>query len=223
MNFDLKLTKVDILTIVLLSILFFGIASWNVGRIDSPVTDWKSTTQESFYIDLGSTQQVQTVYFWVRSGNASASVYSGTPENWTYIGKYALQDRSTDYSVQKSISLYTDTQFLYFDVKAEVYDSRPDFYWGVPNPTDKEPSPFIEVSEIGLESQSNTQIPIVTITSVNTTNPSLTALIDEQDSLEIPPTYMSKMYFDEVYFARSAEDFVHHDIPKREPTHHLAS
>lgn len=218
MNFDLKLTKVDILTIVLLSILFFGIASWNVGRIDSPVTDWKSTTQESFYIDLGSTQQVQTVYFWVRSGNASASVYSGTPENWTYIGKYALQDRSTDYSVQKSISLYTDTQFLYFDVKAEVYDSRPDFYWGVPNPTDKEPSPFIEVSEIGLESQSNTQIPIVTITSVNTTNPSLTALIDEQDSLEIPPTYMSKMYFDEVYFARSAEDFVHHDIPK-ERTH----
>ena len=61
MNFDLKLTKIDVLTIVLLSILFFGMAAWNVGRIDNPVTSFQSTTHTSFYIDLGSNQQVSTL------------------------------------------------------------------------------------------------------------------------------------------------------------------
>ncbi len=217
-NFNLKITKIDILTMVLLSILFFGMAAWNVGRIDSPVTDWQSTTQENFYVDLGSVQNIQTLYFWVKSGNASAAVYSGTPANWTYVGNYTLTDRATDYDVQQSVDMYANTQFLYFEVKAQNWDARPDFWWGVANPTDKSPSPFIEVSEIGLESQSNTQIPIVSITPVNSTDPTLSTLVDEQTSLEIPPTYMSKMYFDEVYFARSAIDFVHHEIPK-ERTH----
>ena len=35
---------------------------------------------------------------------------------------------------------------------------------------------------------------------------------------EIPPTYMSKMYFDEVYFARSAVEFANHQLPD-ERTH----
>lgn len=218
MNLNLKLTKIDILTMVLLSILFFGMASWNLGRIDAPVTNWESTTQESFYIDLGSNQNIQKIYFWVKFGNATAKIFSGTPYNWNYIGQYPLQDRATDYSVQKSVTLNVDTRYLYFEVEAEKFDSRPDFWWGVPNPTDKEPSPHIKITEIGLQSQANTQIPVLSIATVNATNANLDALIDEQDSIEIPPTYMSKMYFDEVYFARSAENFAHHEIPK-ERTH----
>ena len=52
----------------------------------------------------------------------------------------------------------------------------------------------------------------------NTTDSTLGKLVDEQNKLEIPPTYMSKMYFDEVYFARSAENYVNHQIPN-ERTH----
>ena len=57
------------------------------------------------------------------------------------------------------------------------------------------PSPFIQISEIGLQSQSNQQIPILTITGENTTDPTLTKLIDEQSKLQIPPDYMSKDVF----------------------------
>ena len=219
MNFDLKITKIDVLTIVLLSLLFFSIAAWNVGMVDAPVTNWQSTTQGSFYVDLGSNQQVQTAYFWVKTGNASVTVYSGFPQNWSYVGNYSLLDRDTDYSVQQDVSLNVDTQFLRFDVQAIRYDTRPDFSnWGITNPTDKDPSPIIEVSEIGLSSPDNLQVPILVITGLNGADSTLSALVDEQDSLEIPPTYMSKMYFDEVYFARSAENFVDHVIPK-ERTH----
>lgn len=219
MNFDLKLTKIDLLSIILLSVLFFSIAAWNVGRIDAPVTNWQSTTQASFYVDVGSSQQVQTAYFWVKTGNATVLIYSGTPQNWSYIGNYSLLDRDTDYSVQQDVSIYANIQFLRFDITAVTYDTRPDFSnWGITNPTDKEPSPIIEITEIGLSSPDYIQVPITGITALNETDQTISALVDEQDSLEIPPTYMSKMYFDEVYFARSAENFVNHVIPK-ERTH----
>jgi dolichyl-phosphate-mannose-protein mannosyltransferase len=197
----------------LISIVFFGIASWNVGSVAYPVTNWQSTTQESFYVNLGSSQQVQNVYFWVSIGNASVTVYSGSPENWSYVGQYSLQDRTTDYYTWHSITLNVDTQYLSFNVTAQDYDTRPNFYWSVPNPTDKEPSPFIEVSEIGVLGASNQQIPITAITGENTTDATLSKLVDEQGSLELPPSYMSKMYFDEVYFARSAIEYVNHQIP----------
>jgi dolichyl-phosphate-mannose-protein mannosyltransferase len=221
MNMEIKITKKDLITIVLLSIVFFGIAAWNVGLVNGPVTNWQSTSQESFYVNLGSNQQVQNVYFWVKSGNATVNVYSGVPGNWSYIGQFTngLQPRGTDYSVYQKLSLNVNTQFLEFNVTAVNYDSQPMFSnWGIANPTDQTPSPFIQVTEIGVESQTNQQIPIIGITAENATDATLTKLIDEQNSLQIPPTYMSKMYFDEVYFARSAENYVNHQIPD-ERTH----
>jgi predicted membrane-bound dolichyl-phosphate-mannose-protein mannosyltransferase len=92
------------------------------------------------------------------------------------------------------------------------------FHPGHNNPTDQPLSPYIQVTEIGLEGQSKQQIPIIGIIGENTTDATLTKLIDEQSSLQIPPSYMSKMYFDEVYFARAAENYVNHQIP-HERTH----
>ena len=213
--FELKITKKDVLTIGLLSILFFGMAAWNLGRTQAPLTGWECTTQESFYVDVGSMQHIQTVYFWVKSGNASVTVYAGTPDNWNELGRVALAPRGTDYSIQTGFAANVQTQFLRFDVEAAEYDSRPNFSsWGITNPTDKDPSPYIELTEIGLADPTNAQIGIATIRGLNNTDSLLlVALVDEQNTLEIPPTYMSKMYFDEVYFARSADELANHQIP----------
>jgi dolichyl-phosphate-mannose-protein mannosyltransferase len=217
--FDLKITKIDLLTIVLLSVIFFGMAAYNVGEVNAPVTNWQTTTAASFYIDLGQSQVVQNVYFWVKSGNGTANVFSGGPDNWVSVGNYSLQGRATDYSVQQALAVNVNSQYLRFDLTAVTYDARPDFSsWGVTNPGDQEPSPYLELTEIGVSSQYNTQIPIVSLTPLSGDQTGIQALADEQSSLEIPPTYMSKMYFDEVYFARAAEDYVQHEIPK-ERTH----
>ena len=116
MNFDLKLTKKDVVTMVLLAIVFFGIATWNVGEVKAPVTNWQSTSQQLFYVDLGSAQQVQNVYFWVQSGNASVDVSSGAPGNWSYVRSQSLQSRATDYMVQVDTPLNVNTQYLEFNV-----------------------------------------------------------------------------------------------------------
>ncbi len=219
MKFDLKITKIDIITMVLLSIVFFSMTAWNVGAINAPTTTWQSTQPQSFYIDLGSNQQVLNMYFFVRTGNASVEVSSGSPGDWSYIGNYSLQSRDTDYSVPKAIWLNVDTQYLLFTVKPVNFDSTPMFAnWGITNPTDQPPSPYIQVTELGVENPGNQQIPIANIVGVNGTDSTLPQLVDEQSSLEIPPTYMSKMYFDEVYFARSAVNILNHQIP-HERTH----
>ena len=207
------------ITIVIISIVFFSIAAYNVGSTQYPTTNWQSTQKESFYVNLGSTQQVANVYFWVHSGNATVTIYTGSPGNWTNVGQIVLQPSGTDYSVFQSGTINSNTQFLSFDVQPIAYNSNPMFAnLGVPNPSDQTDSPFIQVAEIGVESQNHQQIPIISITGENTTDPTLSKLGDEQNQLQIPPTYMSKMYFDEVYFARSAENYLNHQIPN-ERTH----
>jgi dolichyl-phosphate-mannose-protein mannosyltransferase len=212
-GFGLEFTKKDAVTMILLSTVFFSMAIWNVGLVNAPVSNWQSTQTQIFYIDLGSEQQVQTVYFWVKQGNASVEVSSGAPNQWTYVGQFKLENRDTDYMTWHSTTLNTNTRYLHFNVTPTIYDSRPQFYWIVPTPTDREPSPFVDVLEIGVSNLNNQQIQIISITNENNTDPTLSMLVDEQNSLEFPPTYMSKMYFDEVYFARSAVQFVNHEIP----------
>jgi dolichyl-phosphate-mannose-protein mannosyltransferase len=198
---------------VLLCIVFFGMASWNLGLVDAPTSTWKATSNQHFYVDLGSSQQVQIVYFWVQQGNASVTVSTGSPDIWVYLGQYALIDRDTDYWVWHAITVNSNTRYLDFNVTPSVYDSRPNFYWSAPNPSDQLPSPYTNVLEIGVSNPSNVQIPIVGIIGENNTDATLNHLVDEQNTVQVPPTYMSKMIFDEVYFARSAIDFVNHQIP----------
>ena len=120
MNFELNINKKDVITIILVSVVFFGIAAWNVGSIQYPVTNWQSTQPESFYVNLGGMQNVQTVYFWVESGNASVTIYSGSPENWTSVGNLILQPLGTDYSVFEPCTVNANTQFLSFDVSQQI-------------------------------------------------------------------------------------------------------
>lgn len=214
----MRLTKQDLLIVVVLSVVFLAVATWNLGLAQAPVTSWQVTEKQYFYIDLGEVQPVKTVYFWVRIGNGTVGVYSGAVGNWSYAGQFNLQRLATDYSTWQSGSVSVSTQFLRFEVQPSMYDSRPHFWWDMHNPSDKEPQPFVEINEIGVLSQSNQQIPIMGISGENVSNPSLSKLVDEQSLVQIPPTYMSETYFDEVYFARSAANYLNHQIP-HERTH----
>jgi hypothetical protein len=179
--FDLKLTKTDLITIVLLSVLFFSIAAYNVGESSSgfATTRWESTTNASFYVDLGSSQQVETVYFFVRQGNATVSIASGLPGNWNYVGSRNLEDDDRDFYKFYDMTLNTQTQYLQFNITAQDYDARPQFYRSVPNPTDKEPTSYIGITEIGLTNTDKTQVVIQSITGLNNTDTTINRLVDE--------------------------------------------
>ena len=81
----MQIDKRDLLTITVLSIVFFSVATWNLGMTQTPLTTWQTTENTSFYIDLGSFENVHSVYLLVKFGSANVTVYTGSPGNWKWV------------------------------------------------------------------------------------------------------------------------------------------
>jgi hypothetical protein len=92
MNIRINLDKRDLLTIAVLSIVFFSIAVWNLGLSQTPITTWQTTENEAFYIDLGESANVGTVYFLVKDGSATVQVSTGSPGSWSNNGSLSISD-----------------------------------------------------------------------------------------------------------------------------------
>jgi dolichyl-phosphate-mannose-protein mannosyltransferase len=213
----MQLVKRDLVTIAVLAVIFFSVASLNLGLTQAPLTTWQTTENKSFYIDLGEYESVNSVYLLVQRGNVTVNVYTGSPGNWSKGGESVIQAYNIYYNWKK-IDVNSNTQFVRLDIQPEIYDSRPQFYWSVPNPSDALPSPFIEIVEIAILNQNNQTATIKTITSENGSDSTLSKLVDEQALVQCPPTCLSETYFDEFYFIRAAQNYLNSQ-PPYERTH----
>jgi dolichyl-phosphate-mannose--protein O-mannosyl transferase len=184
----MQITKRDLLTIAVLSIVFLSVAAWNLGMAQVPLTTWQATGNKSFYIDLGRLEGVSTVYFLIKTGSADVTVYIGSPGNWSY--SRVLNITFSYYSWSK-LDINSNTQYVRFDFQQAS----------------------IEVAEMAVLSQNNQRIAINAVTSETASDPNLSKLVDEQGLVQCPPTYMSETYFDEIYFVRTAEQYLHLQIP----------
>ena len=178
----------DLLTIAVLSIAFFSLAVWNLGLTQAPSTTWQTTENKTFYIDLGEPAGVGTVYLLVKNGSATVQVYTGFPENWSESENLAI---SNSYYSWSEVSIDSGTQYVQFDFEQAS----------------------IEVAEIAVLSQDNQRIAITAINSENASDPNLSKLVDEQSLVQCPPTYMSETFFDEIYFVRTAEQYLNLQVP----------
>ncbi|MBO3799678.1 MAG: glycosyltransferase family 39 protein, partial [Candidatus Brockarchaeota archaeon] len=75
-----------------------------------------------------------------------------------------------------------------------------------------------EIAEIIVVDMENRIVPISSINGIGINNEILMNLIDEQDKVEYPSTYMSETYFDEIYYVRTAEEHIELERPY-ETTH----
>ena len=185
---EAHIDKRDLLTIAVLSIVFLSVATWNLGMAQVPLTTWQATGNKSFYIDLGRLEGVSTVYFLIKTGSANVTVYIGSPGNWSY--SRVLNITFSYYSWSK-LDINSNTQYVRFDFQQAS----------------------IEVAEMAVLSQDNQRIAINAVTSETASDPNLSKLVDEQGLVQCPPTYMSETYFDEIYFVRTAEQYLHLQIP----------
>jgi dolichyl-phosphate-mannose-protein mannosyltransferase len=190
MKIRIDLNKRDLLTIAVLSIIFFSLAVSNLGLTQAPTTTWQTTKNEAFYIDLGEPASVGTVYFLVKNGSANVEVYTGSPGNWS-TSESSLSISNSYYSWSE-VNVYGLTRYVHVDF---------------------EPESSVEVVELAVLSQDSQRITITAINSENTSDPNLSKLIDEQSLVQCPPTYMSETFFDEIYFVRSAEQYLNLQVP----------
>ena len=189
----MSISKRDLLAVVALSIIFFSVASWNLGLTRTPTTIWQTTQSQSFHIDLGQIRTLSAIYFLVDSGNATVKVATGSPGNWT---EYATSKTEGYYSYTR-LPITSNTRYLSFDVTAQSSSF---------NHT-------IELAEIAVVGPNEQVLPISNLTSEGSPDPGLSKLIDEQNLIQIPPTYLSSTYFDEIYFVRTAENYLHFQSP----------
>ncbi len=198
LSLGLKVNKEDIFIIVLLSIVFLSIATWNLGSTNAPSTTTQFTAGQSFYLDLGSSANVKSVVFLLKYGSFNVTVSSGSPDNWqdnavNIAYPYSNQQWSEEYYKWHEVSVGQTTQFLKVNFSQAGYDTI--------------------IAEVAVIDQSDQQIAIQSISNLGAGNPNLQSLIDEQGGVQYPADYMSNTYFDEIYFVRTAEQYLRLQVP----------
>jgi dolichyl-phosphate-mannose--protein O-mannosyl transferase len=195
-DFGLNIDKKDILTIVLLSLIFFSIAVTNLGATQVPsnsLTVNTDTTQTAI-IDLGRPEYVSSIYFYIKDcpTNSTIKIYTGQSDAWFEVGKI-VSIFPFAYLNWNNTRVYQVTQYIRLDFEA---------------------TSNIEINEIAILDETEQLLPISSITSENgTSNLNFNALIDEQNLVTLPNTYMTETMFDEVYFTRTAEQYLHLQWP----------
>ncbi len=189
MNFKTDLNKRDLLTIAVLSIVFFSVAVWNLGLSQAPINGWRTTENRIFYIDLGEQANTNTVYFLVKNGSAEVQMYTGSPGSWNNSASLSFAD---SYYVWKDVTVNSQTRYMRFEIQ---------------------PRSSIELAEVALLNPDNQLITVTAVTGDNYSDPNLSRLIDEQNLVQLPPTYMGETYFDEIYFVKSAEQYLNRQVP----------
>jgi dolichyl-phosphate-mannose--protein O-mannosyl transferase len=200
MNIKIDLDKRDWLTIAVLSIVFFSLAAWNLGMTQTPVTAAQFSSGQGFVIELGSVNDVKSVVLLLKDGSFNLTVSVGSPDSWQVVASNVLypynqgqQKWSVDYYKWYEVNIQQTTRYVKIDF----------------NPA----SSSAVITELSVRSTSDQQVTVAGVTSVGSGNQDLSNLIDEQNLVQYPATYMTQTYFDEIYYVRSGEQYLNFQVP----------
>jgi len=183
---------------VVLSVVFLSIATVNLGATQIPQNNTFVSNGQSFYIDLGSEHSVSVVYFLLKDGYMNITASVGSVNNWQTVAynilkPYGNDNWGIDYYKYHEISIHQVTRYIHFAQN------------NVPS--------YGEIAEIVVLDDNNQQIFVSAVESSDSTITNLNNLVDEQDAVQLPITYMSQTYFDEIYFVKTAEQYLHLQSP----------
>lgn len=184
LNLGLEINKKDAFSIVLLCILFFSVAVTNLGSTTVPLNGWKTIQDRTILLSLGEQAHVQAVYLLVKNGSANVEVT-------TYTTNSTIKIEYPVYYVYKNTTVQAETTFVSLTFKQAN----------------------IEVLEVALIDQDYNKLSIASVYGEGFSDSNLEHLIDEQDLVQVPPTYMTETMFDEIYFIRTAEQYLNIQSP----------
>jgi 4-amino-4-deoxy-L-arabinose transferase-like glycosyltransferase len=171
------------LILATLVILFLSVAVWNLGDRHVPTSDFvPQNDPEEIYLDLGNTTRVDKVYFLVQdASNVDVDIYWGYPESWNLAGNLKKSGVCREWSY---VDLGQDTRYVRLEFKG--MSGR--------------------IGEVALFSGGLK----LAISSISTDGDATAAnaLIDEQQLVDNPGSSKSTAYFDEIYYVRTAEEYL---------------
>lgn len=197
-----KFDRTDFIIMGIMTLIYLCIALYNLGDLKVPTTSWEPTmTGESFTIDLGKDAELSRIYYYCGLGstkkiNSKLRVeYLDETQNFKHLAAIEKEDIF--------IWKYIDT--------APVKTRQLRFLVDAPGGS---------INEIAIVEQGSTE-PIKNISIIDRHmegKGELENLFDEQEKFAFRPSYMNGMYFDEIYHARAAFEYVHQMTPS-EVTH----
>ncbi|MCC8170156.1 MAG: phospholipid carrier-dependent glycosyltransferase, partial [Oscillospiraceae bacterium] len=177
-----KVTRFDIIAMIVITAVYACIALYDLGDMSAPESEI-SLPDGAVTIDLGQDTDISKIKF--------------------YLGSYQLNDeRTIDIEFKDSANN---------TVKSDSYTDGAVFYWSEKNIN-------LSARYISL-STSATELTIkefavmgsdgTYLTPVNASDASIANLFDEQSLIPERTTFRNSTYFDEIYHARTAYEFVH--------------
>jgi len=169
--------------VALLTVLYFSLSVWNLGDIRFPKSDWTPQYEnQELVLDVGEVKYVEKVYLLVQDkSDINVDINWGAPGDWKSATNLT-QTQSGEHRKWRGLDLRHDTQYvrLLFKKASGVIG---------------EVALFTSGEQVGIERAFD-----------ENGEPVAWALIDEQDLVYTPDSHMSRTYFDEIYFTRTAED-----------------
>lgn len=178
-----KITKTDVIAMLIITLIYSGIALYDLGDMAAPETEVAVAGNE-LVVDLGEEKVISELKF--------------------FNGSYHLNDKNV-----------LDIEFKDSDgqiIKKESYNSGAVFYW-----TEKKVNISARYILLSADKSENLNLKELClldenkniITPVNIQDESVSALFDEQELCPERSNFRNGTYFDEIYHARTAYEFIH--------------
>lgn len=181
-----RLTKADAIAMAAIIVVYSVVALYNLGNSFAPQNGINLKETGTVTVDLGSEQEIAKTDFFLGSRELN--------DSRTLDFKYMNSNREVvmdDNHTSGSVFYWTMTDI---NKKARYIEIST-------NSTDDQP---LELKEVCfLDADGNTIVP-------DNTEDKTAALFDEQEMLVDAKDFMSETYFDEIYHARTAYEFIHH-------------
>ncbi len=201
-NGPARLSRVDFLLMSALTLSYAAVAFTNLGSFKAPQTCWRSSSVgETAYLDLGEPRHVgRIVYFMGLGEGAYALDLSVDGQRWNPAGN--LEQPSRFEKFEWRVTTPRDPQARFLRVT-----------------TEKPGAMLCEISVFGDPKEKPWPLHAAPPPGItNTSGGAALALADEPTTAPYDPSFMSGMYFDEIFFARTAYELVH-QIEPTETTH----
>ena len=195
-NGRVRYTKIDVVLILALTLIYAAVAFFNLGNMTGPQTAFSATGGDKVIIALDSAQHIETLMFFtgVRTGHE-------TPK---YSIAYSLDGRQ--YS-----SLTEKENAVFHWAKIPVNQEAKYIRISLANYTE-----MTEIDEVGLFGPDDVQLKIQSVKDMN--GQDIPQLYDEQDQVPADVSFKNGTYFDEIYHARTAYEHLNGIYPY-ETTH----
>jgi Gpi18-like mannosyltransferase len=193
--FSFNISKKDIITMVLLSLIFFSVAVTNLGATQIPSNGLKIDTEQPqvAILDLGRVTYVSTVCFYMAdSQDTNIAISTGQPGSWDAMSSKMKITYPFAYMNWQKSGIDRETRYIRLEFEA---------------------SANVEISEVAVLGLDDQMLPISSVVSESGGGLDFSLLVDEQDIVELPSTYMTETMFDEVYFTRTAEQYLNRQWP----------